>query len=125
VSLQSGEEVEAYRRQVAEAFTLAERQDELLEDASARLDQLRAECRCGDVEASVEESGHQVHDPRLLLLAVVSVFRIRTAWEAVWVSIQVYLREGRVRLGLAKGWRTLSRYSSSSFARQPEVYPQT
>lgn len=47
VSLQSGEEVEAYRRQVAEAFALAERQDELLEDASARLDQLRADCRCG------------------------------------------------------------------------------
>ncbi|CAM9462965.1 unnamed protein product, partial [Hapterophycus canaliculatus] len=45
VRLQSGEEVQASRRQVAEALALAERQDELLGDASVRLDQLNAESR--------------------------------------------------------------------------------
>lgn len=46
-SLQSGEDVADSRRQMAEAFGLAERQDELLEDASARLEQLKDESRFG------------------------------------------------------------------------------
>lgn len=45
VCLQSGEEEENTRRQGAEAFGLAERQDQLLEDASARLELLNDESR--------------------------------------------------------------------------------
>ena len=46
VCLQSGEEVERSRRQGEEAFGLAERQDQLLEDASERLELLKDESRC-------------------------------------------------------------------------------
>ncbi|CAM9542916.1 unnamed protein product, partial [Ectocarpus sp. 8 AP-2014] len=45
VVLQSGEEVQGSHRKAAEAFALAERQDELLEDASARLGHLKAESK--------------------------------------------------------------------------------
>ncbi|CAM9926386.1 unnamed protein product [Ectocarpus sp. 4 AP-2014] len=45
VVLQSGEEIQGSRRKAAEAFALAERQDELLEDASTRLGHLKAESK--------------------------------------------------------------------------------
>lgn len=45
VCLQSGEVVERTLRQGTEAFGLAERQDQLLEDASARLELLKDESR--------------------------------------------------------------------------------
>ncbi|CAN0301485.1 unnamed protein product, partial [Ectocarpus fasciculatus] len=45
VVLQSGEEVQGSHRKAAEAFALAERQDELLEDASARLGHLKNESK--------------------------------------------------------------------------------
>ncbi|CAM9359935.1 unnamed protein product [Scytosiphon promiscuus] len=45
VRLQSGAEMQASRQQVAEAFALAERQDELLGDASVRLEHLQSEAR--------------------------------------------------------------------------------
>ncbi|CAM9128554.1 unnamed protein product, partial [Laminaria digitata] len=45
VCLQSGKEVERTRQQGAEAFGLAERQDQLLEDAAARLELLKDESR--------------------------------------------------------------------------------
>ena len=45
VCLQSGEEVKGFQRQVEEAFGLAEKQDELLENASARMVQLKDESR--------------------------------------------------------------------------------
>lgn len=44
-SLQSGEEVKGVRRQVTEAFGLAERQDQLLGDTSAKLLQLKDDSR--------------------------------------------------------------------------------
>lgn len=44
-SLQSGEEVKGIRRQVTEAFGLAERQDQLLGDTSAKLLQLKDDSR--------------------------------------------------------------------------------
>lgn len=44
-SLQSGQEFEGLQQQVTEAFVLAERQDELLEEASTRLEELKKESR--------------------------------------------------------------------------------
>lgn len=44
-SLQCGEEVKGFRRQVTEAFGLAERQDQLLGDTSAKLLQLKDDSR--------------------------------------------------------------------------------
>lgn len=45
LSLQSGEEVERVQREVREAFGLAERQDELLEEASTKLELVKDESR--------------------------------------------------------------------------------
>eukprot|EP00752_Nemacystus_decipiens_P001540 g1508.t1 len=45
VSLQSGEDAKASQRQAAEAFALAEKQDQLLEDAAVRLEELRTQAR--------------------------------------------------------------------------------
>lgn len=59
VCLQSGEEVERTRRQGAEAFGLAERQDQLLEDASARLELLKEESR--SVRATCTRTDCAVH----------------------------------------------------------------
>lgn len=44
-SLQSGEEVEGLQRHAQDAFGLAERQDELLEDASVSMEKLKTEGR--------------------------------------------------------------------------------
>lgn len=46
VDVRSGREVDGLRRRLAAASELAERQDELLEETSARLETLQNECRC-------------------------------------------------------------------------------
>ncbi|CAM9382236.1 unnamed protein product [Ascophyllum nodosum] len=75
VCLQSGEEVKGFQRQVEEAFGLAEKQDELLENASARMVQLKDESR--DLRENLHRAEGAARDARNILQPAVAVARSR------------------------------------------------